>query len=203
MLLVSGESELVQIDLLGEDGRKLSSKLERVRRQPLGVYRTLKIPFEFRAAAELGWLQVNTKDDQGRMQALNSLRVLLMTTGSNEINPPGNIIYERVVLETPRENQDASGGILDVSGRIWPMNTQPVFLDLVDSDGRVLATRVLTLDGLDPQYFETTIPYKTPQSSSLVTATPVLEIARLTIRQDDPELNIPIYVYTRLVHLRP
>jgi hypothetical protein len=203
LLVVSGEREIVQIDLLGEDGRKLFSKLERVRRQSGGAYRNLKIPFEFRAVAELGWLQVTTRDNQNRIQALNSLRILLQSSGVDEITPPGNTIYERVVLETPAENERTFGGILDVRGQIWPVNYQPVFLELISSEGRVLATRVLTLDGIDAQYFETTLPYKLPLSEDTVTPAPKIDLARLTIHQVDPILNIPIYVYTRLVELHP
>jgi len=203
LLVVSGEREIVQIDLLGEDGSKLYSKLERVRRQSSGAYRTLKIPFEFRAVAELGWLQITTRDNYNRIQALNSLRILLQSSGVDEITPPGNIIYERVALETPAEKEQAFGGVLDVRGRIWPMNYQPVFLELISSEGRVLATRVLTLDGIEPQYFETTLPYKLPLTKDTVTPVPKIDLARLTIHQVDPILNIPIYVYTRLVELHP
>ena len=69
--------------------------------------------------------------------------------------------------------------------------------------GRVLATRVLTLDGIEPQYFETTLPYKLPLTEDTVTPVPKIDLARLTIQQVDPILNIPIYVYTRLVELHP
>jgi hypothetical protein len=203
LLIVSGEREIVQIDLLGEDGRKLYSKLERVRRQSGGAYRTLEIPFEFRAVAELGWLQITTRDNQNRIQAINSLRILLQSSGVNEITPPGNIIYERVVLDAPNENEQAFGGILTVSGRISPINYQPVILELISSEGKVLATRVLTMDGIEPQYFKTTLPYKSPLSEDTVTPAPKIDLARLTIHQDDPILNIPIYIYTRLVELHP
>ena len=203
MLIVSGESDLVQIELLGEDGRKLFSKLERVKRQATGAYRTMKIPFEFRAAAELGWLQISSKDDQNRIQALNSLHILLQSTGTNEINPPGNIIYERVVLETPDENAQNFDDVLEVKGRFWPMNAQPVFLELISSTGKVLGARVYSVDGIEPQYFETTIPYKLPLSENTVTPMPLSDVARLTIRQVDPVLGIPLYIFTRLVRLMP
>ena len=199
MLVVSGEREIVQIDLLGEDGRKLYGRLERVNRRPLGVYRTLKIPFEIRAAAELGWLQVSAKDNDGRLQALNSVRVLLLSAGTDEINPPGNIIYERAVLETPREKAVISGGVLDVVGRMWPVNETPVYLELILPDGNVAGLRQLGFKGLEPQSFETTIPYKLPDSDDKAASVQ----GRLTVRQMDPILNIPLYVFTREVELNP
>jgi len=199
MLLVAGESNIVQMDLLGEDGRKLYAETLRVKRNEAGVYRTWEIPFEIRAAAEQGWLQVSSKDDEGRMQVLNSLRLLLLSVGTNEINPPGNVIYERVVLQAPEDGALVSGGILDVRGRVWPMNDDPVFLELILPDGKIAGARVLDPPGLMPQSFTTTIPYRltVPENS-----TEPLK-ARLSVRQVDPILQIPIYVYSAEVLLRP
>ena len=90
MNIVSGESERIQIDLYGEDGRLLSRNLKQVRTSGDGVDQSIKIPFEIRGAAELGRVTVSTKDKAGRIQALNSVRVLLLSSGNNEINPPGN-----------------------------------------------------------------------------------------------------------------
>src|SRR5215216_4574008 len=89
MKIVSGESEKIQIDLYGEDGRLLSRNLKQVRTSRDGVDQSIKIPFEIRAAAELGRITVSTKDKAGRLQALNSVRVLLLFSGKNEITPPG------------------------------------------------------------------------------------------------------------------
>jgi hypothetical protein len=193
VLLVAGESEIVQVDLLGEDGRVLNRKLERVTRDRAGLYRSFKLTFEIRAVSELGWIQISTKDDQGRIQALNTLQVLLFFTGSNEINPAGNIIYERVMLEGLKDGATVSGGVLTLKGRIWPFNTQPVFAELILPDGKPAGTRVLTFKGVDTESFETTIPYKVKE--------PVQ--ARLTFRQVSPELDQLVYVYTQEIHLNP
>ena len=74
VLLVSGESEIVRIDLLGEDGRILQRGLERVRRNPSGgVYRNFDLSFEIRAVSEKGYIRISSKDDRGRIQALNTM----------------------------------------------------------------------------------------------------------------------------------
>jgi len=201
MIVISGGSEIVQIELLGEDGRSLDNYVQHVNSYPLGVYRKLKIPFEIKigAAAELGWLQVSTKDKEGRMQALNSVRVLLLSEGATEINPPGNIEYERVALETPKEKVEVAGGSLEVKGRMWPVNDQPIFLDLILPNRKVIDTRVLEFNGLEPQSFETTIPYHISLPEGVTQPVQVL----LTIHQEDPELKIPLYVFTREVELKP
>jgi len=193
MLVTAGESGIVKIDLLGEDGRLLYSKSDRFSTDFREIYRSWKIPFEIRAVSEEAWIQVSTKDDFGRLQALNTLQIFLLSTGPSSINQPGNIIYERVMLDTPEEEETIMGGIVPVEGRIWPFNEQPVFLSLVQENGRPLAERVLTVDGIDPQYFETTIPYSVQEPLQV----------RLLIKQSDPQFNLPVYIFSRILTLNP
>ena len=192
MNIVSGESEKVQIDLYGEDGRLLSRIPKQVRTSGDGVDQSIKIPFEIRGAAELGRITVSTKDKVGRLQALNSVRVLLLSSGDNEINPPGNP-SERVGVFSPLLKESASGGVLNVRGDVWPFNLQPVILELVDTTGKSLGLRILTVEQIDPQLFETTIPYEVTEPIS----------ARLTIRQDDDRIAGLFYVYSQEVLLNP
>jgi len=192
LLVIAGESDVIQISLFGEDGRLLGRVIDRVNRKLSGVYATYKIPFEIRAAAETAFLQVSTKDKEGRVRSLNSLSLVLLSTGVTENTPAGNVIYERAVFYTPEKGEDAKDGEVTVKGRIWPFNTQPVFLELILPDGETFL-RVLSLDGLDPQEFSTTIPYKVTERT----------LARLSVRQMDPVLNAPIYVYTQDIWLNP
>src|ERR1700752_4164081 len=71
MNIISGESEKVQVDLYGEDGRLLSRTLKTVRTSREGVLQNIKIPFEIRATAEVGRITISTQDKAGRLQALN------------------------------------------------------------------------------------------------------------------------------------
>ena len=198
-ILVSGESGLVRIELIGEDGRELYRLVERLNRNSAGLYRNWEIPFEIRAAAEAAWLQISSKDEVGRTQALNSVRVLLLSLGTSELNPPGNVLYERVTLLTPGVEVVEADGVVDVKGRIWPMNDEPVILDLILPDGKTAGTRVLRLNGIEPQSFESTLPYKVTAPEGSTESI----VARLTVKQSDPILKIPLYIYTRTVQLRP
>ena len=45
LMVVAGESDVIQVDLFGEDGRLLGRKIDRLNRQLSGVYATYKIPF--------------------------------------------------------------------------------------------------------------------------------------------------------------
>ena len=191
-MVISGESQKVQIDLFGEDGRLLSRALRQVLNTSEGAFVSLKIPFETRAAAELGRITVSTLDKNGRIEALNSVRILLLSSGVNELNPPGNP-SEPVGVKSPVTEESVFGGVVNVAGDIWPFSLQPVILELVSPEGKSIGLRILTLDNMNPQLIDTTIPYKVTE--------PML--ARLTIRQDDDRMPGLFYVYSQAVLLNP
>jgi len=199
-ILVAGESEVVQVDLLGEDGRVLYRELKKLIRNPAGTFQRFEISFEIRAVSEAGYIRISTKDDFGRIQALNTMPVLLYSVGTTQVNPPGNTIYERVTVEGLKEKAEYTGGEVYLSGRLWPFNDQPVFVDITMQDGRPLSSRMLAFNGTETQSFETTLPYKVTEPT----------VARLSFRQDnpllgvnDPELGKLIYVYTVEIVLNP
>jgi hypothetical protein len=144
MNIVSGESENVQIDLYGEDGRLLSREVKKIRRSADGVDQQIRIPFEIRAAAEVGRVTISTTDKAGRLQALNSVRLLLMSAGVNEITTPGNP-SEPIGVFSPGLKEEVSGGVLNVRGDLWPFNLNPVIFELVGPDGASLGLRILTV----------------------------------------------------------
>ena len=192
MNIIAGESEKVQIDLYGEDGRLLTRNLKRVQISGKGVLQQIKVPFEIRTTAEVGRLTVSTLDKAGRIQSLNSVHVLLLSSGTNEINPPGNP-SEPVGVVSPSLEEPVSGGVLTVRGDVWPFNLNPVILELIDPANKSIGLRILTLDNLDPQLMNTTIPYKVSEPT----------LARLTIRQDDDRIDGLFYVYSQEVLLNP
>lgn len=190
--IVVGESEKAQIDLYGEDGRLLARISKKVPRSGEGVLQTIKIPFEIPAAAEVGRITISTTDKAGRTQALNSVRVMLLSSGVNEITTPGNP-DEPFGVFSPTLKDTASDGVLNVRGDVWPFNLNPIFFELIDPNGKSLGLRILTVDKLEPQLFETSIPYKV--------ADPTL--ARLTIRQSDDRIDGLFYVYSQEILLNP
>jgi hypothetical protein len=190
--VISGESQKVQVDLFGEDGRLLARQLRKVLTTGKGAVISVRIPFEIRAAAELGRITVSTLDKEGRIQSLNSIRLLLLSSGVNEIYPVGDPA-EPVVMFHPRAEETVSGGVVNVKGDIWPFNLQPVVLELVNSAGKSIAVRIVTVNGIHPQLFETTIPYSVTEPTSV----------RLVIRQDDDRMPGVYYVYTQLLVLDP
>ena len=192
MNIVAGESEKVQIDLYGEDGRLLTRNVKTVPTSGRGVPQQIRVPFEIRAAAEVGRLTVSTTDKAGRLQYLNSVRVLLLSSGINEITPPGNP-SEPVGIFDPEDEEEVTGGVLNIRGDIWPFNLNPVILELVGPEGESMSLRILNIEHLNPQLFETTLPYKVTEPTSV----------RLTIRQDDDRMDGLYYAFSQEVILSP
>lgn len=192
MLIKVGESEKMQVDLFGEDGRLLSRTIKNVPTSNNGALQSVKIPFEIRAPAEVGRITVTTLDKAGRIQALNSVRVLLLSSGENEITPTGDP-SEPVGVFSPVEEEEVSGGILNIRGDIWPFSLQPIILELIGPEENSLGLRIVTVEEATPQLLETTIPYKVTEPT----------LARLTIRQDDDRMDGLFYVYSQLVLLNP
>ena len=193
IMAVSGKSNQVELALYGEDGRLLSRLVKGLPSHPYGEYLFVKIPFEIRAAAEVGILQVSTKDEHGTVQSLNTVRVLLVSTGVSQINPVGNGIYERVTLLHLPANSAVSGGVVNIEGQFLPFNHKQVVLELISADGKSLGLRVLNFDTLDPQNFSTTLPYKVSAPTQ----------ARLFLRQPDDVLDTPVYIFSQEITLNP
>ncbi|MDX1377865.1 MAG: hypothetical protein R3307_03370 [Anaerolineales bacterium] len=187
-----GESEKMQVDLFGEDGRLLHRTVKNVPTSNRGILQSVRIPFEIGGTAEIGRITISTLDKAGRIQALNSVRVLLLSSGENEITPVGNP-SEPVGVFSPEEEESVSGGVLTVRGDVWPFSLQPVILELIGPEGRSLGLRILTVEKAIPQLFETTIPYRVSETTT----------ARLLIRQDDDRMPGLFYVYSQLVVLNP
>lgn len=186
---------LTRIQLIGEDGHELYSKAFRTFSN-IGYTTRVEenINFEIHAAAEVGRLQISSVDEFGRMQALNSVRLLLLSVGANQISqayPP----LERVLLRLPKKDSETSGGVLSVAGEIRPVNDTPVVLELYDSDGKIIGSRVLTLRHADDTYqsFNTTIPYQISQKTT----------ARLAVHQADDRIGGLAYLYSLKILIDP
>ncbi|MFN8398487.1 MAG: hypothetical protein U0X74_00620 [Anaerolineales bacterium] len=198
--IAAGESDKIQVDLLGEDGRVLYREIKKLTRNPLGVFQRFEISFEIRAVSEAGYIRISTEDDYGRMQAVNTMPVLLYSVGTAQINPPGNFIYERIAMDGFKEKSNFYAGQVALNGRIWPFSDQAFVVEMVSTEGKVLSSRILGINGIDTQPFETVLPYKVTEP------TPV----RLTFRQEnlligisDPVLGKLAYLYTIEIILNP
>ncbi len=192
MHIIAGGSGKIQIDLYGEDGRLLTRNKKSLTPGGKGADQQIKVPFEIPGTAEVGRLTVSTLDKQGRMQSLNSVRLLLLSTGNSEITPPGNP-SEPFGVFSPEPEESISGGVVNVKGDLWPFNLNPVMVELVGPDGKSIALRILSVKDINPQPIATTLPYKVF----------VPTMARLTFRQEDDRINGLFYVYSQEILLNP
>ncbi len=192
LYMVPGETNLVQLALYGEDGRLLVRDLTQVEDvPPPGLELYVEIPFEVRTA-ELVRLEASTKDKAGRLETLTSIHLTLLPVGLSQITPP-DPLFERAAIYSPAPEASVFGGTLTVEGAFWPLNDQPVILELQDEEGRPLVTRQLSLVGETYVPFLTTLPYKVSKPT----------LARLSIHQMDTHFDALAYLYSILVLLNP
>lgn len=191
-VILTSEKEKAQVELYGEDGRLLARELRTLPTTSTGAFFSVKIPFEIRATAELGRITVSVVDKEGRIAALHSTRVLLLSSGESEIYPAGNP-SEPVALFNPQPDSIVFGSTVKVEGDIWPVNLQPVYVELVDPNGKVLGVRILNISDINPQLFSTSVPYKITEPVE----------ARLVIRQSDDRMPGMFYVFTQKILLNP
>jgi hypothetical protein len=152
----------------------------------------MDVPFETRAAAELGRLQISTKDEFGRPLEIYSIRLLLLSAGKYDINR-SDTEYPRAVFYSPEAEEEVSGGVLHVSGEYQSYNDLPVILEILDEEGNVLGLRNLSIPAGERQVFETNIMYKTDEQVS----------ARLLLRQGDEQFGGRIFLHSLPVILNP
>jgi hypothetical protein len=177
-----------RVELIGENGVKLYGKYFKTYSN-IGYYTRVdeKIDFLIQGVAEVARLQISTLDNQGRIQAFNSVRLLLQAVGGNEFLPPFEI-QDRILLGKPLRNDQINGGELQVSGEYNPANDLPVVLELIDDQGNVLGSRLLQFDKATGKYqrFSTSIPY------SVNKLLPVL----MVIRQADDRIDGLAYLFS-------
>jgi hypothetical protein len=195
MYIAPRAAGLTTVELYGEDGRLMARKVFRSGNSGGKFEKVIvELPFETNAAAELGRLQVSTKDNHGLVKALKSVHVMLLSVG-DPIITNSDYLRESVVLTEPPLFHNISGGEVSVQGQMQVFNELPVYLELVDDFGETLGSRFITAGTADGNYHEinTTIPYKVSKYTS----------ARLVIRQADDRIPGPYYLYSQEIFLSP
>ncbi len=192
---VPGYNDKGLIQLHGEDGSLLASEVLQLNTAYKWAFFSWSLPFEVRGAGELGRLSLSTRDQYGRLTALQSVHLLLLPDGFEIINPPGSLA-ERCVIESPVAGKRISGGTVTVSGEMQPYNSLPLVVELVARDGSSLGTSLVSIgSGQVGTFiaFQVDIPY------SVTTYTPVL----LTVYQNDDRIGGTMYLYSQEIYLNP
>ncbi|MEK6256839.1 MAG: hypothetical protein N2C13_05925 [Chloroflexota bacterium] len=153
----------VLIELLGEDGRLLTRKYP-LAFPPRGFSRTnavTEINFEIDGLAEAGRLVVSVEDEYGRVHALASVNVILLSTGKTQMNPYIDRL-ENIIVQQPSANVMVQGTSLIVTGLARTQSENLLLIELIDREGKVITfgfAAVVTAEGEDYGFFALELSY--------------------------------------------
>jgi hypothetical protein len=157
------------VELLGEDGRLLTRQIITLN-ENLGrkAGLALDLPFEIPGESELGRLQILTYDLFGRPKAVSSVDVILLSSGTADLNVVTDFLTH-IVIKDPKEGDLIQGGTLIVTGQARPTTDQSFLAELIAEDGRVVGMRLFdAADGDENEHrpfvvevpFSVTVPTK-------------------------------------------
>jgi hypothetical protein len=163
-----GDNSAVRIELVGQDGQLLMREVRSY--QSLETdWLTLgsEISYGINSIAEPGRLQVSIEDEHGRLKSVSSIDLVLQSLGDQDLNQQDDKL-ENIVLASPRPNLLIQGGNLRVSGMARPRTSQPLRIEIVTSDGKIVGTRQVSVNPSDSsQYgsFAIDVPYNIPSTN--------------------------------------
>lgn len=154
---------LVRIELFGEDGRLLVRQVKEYEFDS-GVWANLSldIDFEISATAEMGRLVISVEDKYGRLVAVNSIDLVLLSLGTADLNPSDSVL-ERILIQEPRPKALIQGQKVQVSGLARREDGTQFIAQLIDEEGKVAGLRVFGVSRTeqDPYgTFSAEIPYE-------------------------------------------
>lgn len=195
MYIAPRATGLTSVELYGEDGRLMARNVFRTVNYSNQFDKVIvELPFETNAAAEVGRLQISTQDDYGMLQAVKSVHVLLLSVGDSIITNP-EYLRESVALVEPPLLHYITGGEVTVQGTMQVFNDLPVVLELVDRQGQVVGSRMISVGPADGKFY----PINFNLAYQVTQYTPV----RLVIRQSDNRIPGPYYLYSQQLFLSP
>ncbi len=139
--LQPGANGRVRIELLGENGNLLYGETTNNLGITEGrVYLSREIEFEIAGVSEIGRLQISTKDSYGRLIALNSVDLILLSVGEADVTSGGDLL-DPIIIRQPVANTLIQGGTVTVSGMVRQSSDKPLLVELVDAKGAVVGYR--------------------------------------------------------------
>lgn len=151
--------------------------------------------FDISYVGELGRLTLSTQDDYGRVNAVNSIHLLLLREGTSIINQPGNLKEPCTIIQ-PTAGQGISGGVVTVSGKMRPFNNLPLTMELVGRDGSLLGTQVVPISTTSN---DDVVPFRVDMHYTISKGMWAL----LSVRQNDDRIGGLMYLYSREIFLNP
>ncbi|GAB4481195.1 MAG: hypothetical protein Kow0088_23310 [Anaerolineales bacterium] len=161
--LKPGKGKQVQIELFGEDRRVLVRLIQPViwidRYGFARVYK--EIPFEIPGVAEAAYLTLSVTDDLGRITAVNSVPLVLLSIGSADIIPAVDL-RTPILIQQPQADALLQGKKVVASGLVRSGGDTYLMIQLLDATGKVLGQRVTNTQPAEEvgfSSFNTEVPY--------------------------------------------
>ncbi|HBY07390.1 MAG TPA: hypothetical protein DEH22_06245 [Chloroflexi bacterium] len=138
-----GEDGRIRVELTGEDGRLLYRQIFIYTETPAGarVKLNASVNFEIVGVAETARLTVSINDVYERLKALSTVDLVLLAEGQADLYPAGDLL-EEIYIQQPMIKSLVQGDSVLVSGLARTADDQPLLVELIATDGRILGSRL-------------------------------------------------------------
>ncbi len=173
-----GEDGLIHVEIIGENQTTISNEVFNYRNM-LGRHFLIapEIDFEIKGVAENGRLQIASYDRFQRKMWLTSVDLILLSIGDNQITAPRDFT-EPYIIRQPVENDQISGGMLEINGLARILNSTPLIIECINPQGTIICSdQVLltaSMEGVSHIPFNAYLPYQVSEATNI----------RLTFRQE-------------------
>jgi hypothetical protein len=177
-----GERGRVTLELFGEDGRQLVRQIKTFNTTPgARVNLNAELEFGIQAAAEVGRLVISAQDEIGRIVVLNSVDLILLSLGQEDINP-SDALLEDIIIQQPVVNTLVQGGTLVVSGLANPDTDRPLHVEIINDKNQIVGQRLAAVERSEGEAygnFAVEVPYQVSGFSSV----------RLVVYEDGEQMS--------------
>ena len=163
------EESSYQVSLYGDDGRLLVRHFfTREADQSGNTHLVMEIIFEVSGDAEAARLEISSLDEYGRVSALTTTDLILLSEGDPEIKAVQDL-YENLIIQQPISSTLIQGDVLIIQGVTRFAPQDQLLVELMNREGGLVGSVVLLVsqENLGSGYrpFEGEIPYQVGISS--------------------------------------
>ncbi|MBC8330681.1 MAG: hypothetical protein H8E28_01745 [Anaerolineae bacterium] len=158
--VIPGAERKATVELWGEDGRLMYRRIFTFTNVNDRTQIYEEISFELAGAAEAARLVARTHDEYGRIISLASTPIILLAEGEEDLYAV-NDVMNPILIQSPVENVLIQGVNLLVTGVARTVSDEPLLVELVAADGRVLGSRLAGFSNFEPgmhNFFAVEIP---------------------------------------------
>lgn len=159
--VIPGAERKATVELWGEDGRLIYRRIFTFTNVNDRTQIYEEIAFELAGAAETARLVASTHDEYGRVLSLASTPIILLSEGEEGLYAVNDVMTP-ILIQSPAENVLIQGTSLRVSGVARTPEDEPLLVELVAADGRVLGSRLAGFSNFESgmhNFFTAEIPF--------------------------------------------